>query len=42
MKYSRTWHFLQDFDIDSALKDIRHEWEKEKKECFLEGPRGEA
>lgn len=22
-------HFPEDFDIDSTLKDIRHEWEKE-------------
>jgi len=29
-------HFPQDFDIDSALKDIRHEWEKEWPEVFGE------
>jgi hypothetical protein len=27
-------HFPQDFDIDSALKDIRHKWEKEWPEVF--------
>ena len=27
-------HFPQDFDIDSALKDIRHEWEKEWPQVF--------
>ncbi len=26
--------FPQDFDIDSALKDIRHEWEKEWPQVF--------
>lgn len=27
-------YFPQDFDIDSALKDIRHEWEKEWPQVF--------
>jgi len=27
-------HFPEDFDIDSALKAIRHEWEKEWLQVF--------
>jgi len=27
-------HFPEDFDIDSALEEIRHEWEKEWPQVF--------